>query len=152
MNFITKFSILMNKIVCTDGQTENLSILQDFVPYRSRCPATAQLQPKNYIKWGKGTADHMMPLGAWFLLFLFFFLFLFVFLLLLLLLPIFLLVLQLLWWGSCPKGANELWYHRLIFSQLCYFWVLVKECLELTTWSGEPVECVRPGRGSERLA
>ena len=42
-------------------------ILQDFVPYRGRCPATAQLQPKNYIKRGKGTADHMLPLGAWLL-------------------------------------------------------------------------------------
>ena len=51
-----------------DGQTENLPILQDFVPYQGRCPATAQLQPKNYIKRGKGTADHMMPLGNWFLL------------------------------------------------------------------------------------
>ena len=43
----------------TDGWRENLPILQDFVPYRGRCPA--QLQPKNYIKRGKGTADHMMP-------------------------------------------------------------------------------------------
>ena len=49
----------------TDGRTENLPILQDFVPYRGRCPATAQLQPKNCIKQGKGTADHMMPLGDW---------------------------------------------------------------------------------------
>ena len=49
----------------TDGRTENLPILQDFVPYRGRCPVTAQLQPKNCIKWGKGTADHMMPLGNW---------------------------------------------------------------------------------------
>ena len=55
---------------CTDGhtygRTENLPILQDFVPYRGRCPATAQLQPENCIKRGKGTADHMMPLGDWF--------------------------------------------------------------------------------------
>ena len=49
-----------------DGRMENLPILQDFVPYRGRCPATAQLQPKNYINQGKGTADHMMPLGDWF--------------------------------------------------------------------------------------
>ena len=27
----------------TDGRTENLPILQDFVPYRGRCPASAQL-------------------------------------------------------------------------------------------------------------
>ena len=52
--------------VQTDGRTENLPILQDFVPYRGRCPATAQLQLENCIKRGKGTADHMMPLGAWF--------------------------------------------------------------------------------------
>ena len=51
-----------------DGRTENLPILQDFVPYRGHCPATAQLQPKNYIKRGKGTADHMMPLGDWLVL------------------------------------------------------------------------------------
>ena len=51
-----------------DGRMENLPILQDFVPYRGRCPATAQLQPKNYIKRGKGTADHVMPLGDWFFL------------------------------------------------------------------------------------
>ena len=52
--------------VRTYGRTENLPILQDFVPYRGRCPATAQFQPKNCIKQGKGTADHMMPLGDWF--------------------------------------------------------------------------------------
>ena len=49
----------------TDGETENCPILQDFVPYRGRCPATAQFQPQNCIKQGKGTADHMMPLGDW---------------------------------------------------------------------------------------
>ena len=49
----------------TDERTENLPILQDFVPYRGHCPATAQLQPENRKKWGKGTADHMMPLGDW---------------------------------------------------------------------------------------
>ena len=53
----------------TDGRmnewTENLPILQDFVPYWDRCPAKAQLQPDNYIKRCKGTADHMMPLGDW---------------------------------------------------------------------------------------
>ena len=50
-----------------DGQTVNLSILQDFVPYRGRCFATAHLQPKNCIKRGKGTANHMMALGDWFI-------------------------------------------------------------------------------------
>ena len=51
-----------------DGRMENLPILQDFVPYRGRCPATAQLRPENYIKRVKGTANHMMPLGDWFAL------------------------------------------------------------------------------------
>ena len=27
----------------TDGRMENLPILQDFVPYRGRCPVTAQI-------------------------------------------------------------------------------------------------------------
>ena len=47
---------------------ENLPILQDFVPYWGSCPATAQLQPENIMKQGKGTADHMMPLGDWLIL------------------------------------------------------------------------------------
>ena len=47
----------------TDGWMENLPILQDFAPYRSCYPATAQLQPKNCIKWGRGTADHIKHLG-----------------------------------------------------------------------------------------
>ena len=51
----------------TDRLMENLPILQDFAPYRGRCPATAHLQPKNCIKRGKGTADHMMPLDNWFI-------------------------------------------------------------------------------------
>ena len=51
----------------TDERMENLPILQDFVPYQGCCPATAQLQPKNYIKRGKGTADLMMPLCDWLL-------------------------------------------------------------------------------------
>ena len=49
-----------------DGWMENLPTLQDFVPYWDHCPATAQFQLKNCIKQGKGTADHMMPLGDWF--------------------------------------------------------------------------------------
>ena len=40
-------------------------ILQDFVLYQGCCPVTAQLQPENSIKRGKGTADHMIPLGDW---------------------------------------------------------------------------------------
>ena len=37
--------------------------------YRTLSPigtATAQPQLENYVKWGKGTTDHMMPLGDWF--------------------------------------------------------------------------------------
>ena len=45
--------------VRTDGRMENIPILQDSIPYR------AQLQSKNCIERGKGTADHM-PLGDWF--------------------------------------------------------------------------------------
>ena len=49
---------------------ENLPILQDFVPYRSRCPASIEITKKETIKktvaQGKGTADHLMPLGDWF--------------------------------------------------------------------------------------
>ena len=49
-----------------DKQAENCPILLDFISYWGRCPVTAQLQLENSIKWGKGTADHMMPLGDWF--------------------------------------------------------------------------------------
>ena len=48
--------------VQTNGRTENLPILQDFVPYRGRCPASP-LKTKEKVKQGKGTADHLMPLG-----------------------------------------------------------------------------------------
>ena len=58
----------------TDGRTENLPILQDFVPYRGRCPASIKITKKKTIrkkvKQGKGTADHLMPRGDWFLFFL----------------------------------------------------------------------------------
>ena len=37
----------------TDGWTENLPILQDFVPYQGRCPATAKLTRKLF-KAGQG--------------------------------------------------------------------------------------------------
>ena len=50
----------------TNGRIENLPILQDFVPYWGRCPATPQLQLENRVKRGMGAADHMMPLGNWF--------------------------------------------------------------------------------------
>ena len=53
----------------TDGQTdvctENLPILQDFVPYRGRCPASQRKIYANKEKQGKGIADHLMPLGDW---------------------------------------------------------------------------------------
>ena len=45
------------------GQTENLPILQDFVPYRGRCPASP-MKAKEKVERGKGTADHLMPLGC----------------------------------------------------------------------------------------
>ena len=49
----------------TDGRTdvlkENLPILQDFVPYWGRCPAS--MKTKEKVEQGKGTADQLMPLG-----------------------------------------------------------------------------------------
>ena len=36
--------------------------LQDFVPYRGRCPASPH-ENKEKEEQGKGTADHLMPLG-----------------------------------------------------------------------------------------
>ena len=50
----------------TDVRTENLPILQDFVPYRGRCPASQRKIYANKEKQGKGIADHLMPLGDWF--------------------------------------------------------------------------------------
>ena len=41
---------------------ENLPILQDFVPYWGRCPASP-MKIKEKVEQGKGTADHLMPLG-----------------------------------------------------------------------------------------
>ena len=48
-----------------DVRTENLPILQDFVPYRGRCPASQRKIYANKEKQGKGIADHLMPLGDW---------------------------------------------------------------------------------------
>ena len=48
-----------------DGRSENLPILQDFIPYWGHSPTTGKLQLENCIKRGKGTADHMMSLGDW---------------------------------------------------------------------------------------
>ena len=41
---------------------ENLPILEDFVPYRDRCPA-APMKTKQKVEQGKGNADHLLPLG-----------------------------------------------------------------------------------------
>ena len=46
----------------TDGQTEFLPILQDFVPCWGRSPATL-CNITTSKKQGKGTADLMMPFG-----------------------------------------------------------------------------------------
>ena len=50
----------------TDVRRENLPILQDFVPYRGRCPASQRKIYANKEKQGNGIADHLMPLGDWF--------------------------------------------------------------------------------------
>ena len=47
-----------------DGQTDGWKI-SPFYRTSSPIGAAAQLQPKNCVKQGKGTADHMMPLGGW---------------------------------------------------------------------------------------
>ena len=44
-----------------EGQMENLPIIQDFVPYRGRCSASPHENQGE--EQGKGTADHLMPLG-----------------------------------------------------------------------------------------
>ena len=53
----------------TDEWTEFLPILQDFIPYRGCCPASIKITKKNQqektVEQGKGTADHLMPLGDW---------------------------------------------------------------------------------------
>ena len=43
----------------TNGWTENLPILQDFVPYRGRCPASPH-KNQGKVEQGKGTADHFI--------------------------------------------------------------------------------------------
>ena len=50
----------------TNKRTENLPILQDFVPYWGRCPASQRKIYANKEKQGKGIADHLMLLGDWF--------------------------------------------------------------------------------------
>ena len=55
----------------TDRQThrkENLPILQDFVSYRGCCPASPT-KNKEKVEQGKGTTDHLMPLGNLFKLY-----------------------------------------------------------------------------------
>ena len=42
---------------------ENLPILQDFVPYWGRCPASPH-ETKEKIEKGKRTADYLMPGGG----------------------------------------------------------------------------------------
>ena len=41
---------------------ENLPILKDFVLYWGRSPASP-MKTKEKLEQGKGTADHLMPLG-----------------------------------------------------------------------------------------
>ena len=57
------------RTIAKDGRTEFLPILQDFVPYRGRCPATIDVAIKKTInetvEQGKGTGDHMTSPGAY---------------------------------------------------------------------------------------
>ena len=48
--------------VCTVIK-ENLLILQDFIHYQGRCPTRTKPKLEYSMKRGKGTSDHMMPLG-----------------------------------------------------------------------------------------
>ena len=50
----------------TDRWTENLPILQDFVPYQGHCPASTY-KYKEKVQQCKETADHLMPLGYLFM-------------------------------------------------------------------------------------
>ena len=51
----------------TDGRTDSPCVLQDFVPF-----GAAALLPLNLnhflLKQGTGTADHLLPLGCYYLL------------------------------------------------------------------------------------
>ena len=86
------------------GRMENLPILQDFVPYRGRCPASIKITEKKTkgktVEQGQGTADHLMPLGDWFTLYIF------IFLSLLLVLSLFLSFGQRTQRGRCPIGQR----------------------------------------------
>ena len=48
-------------------RTENLPILQDFVPYRAAA-RPPPMKSKEKVEQGKGSADHLMPLGYLFLI------------------------------------------------------------------------------------
>ena len=65
---LKSFRLIVTTDGLTDGRMENLPILQDFVPYRGRCPAS--------IKTTKPVAKrHQMVSGALALLYYFFLLF-----------------------------------------------------------------------------
>ena len=51
-----------------DIQTDGLKIylfFRNLTLIRGRCPGTNKIQLKNCVKRGKGTDDHLMPVGDW---------------------------------------------------------------------------------------
>ena len=48
-------------------RTDSPCVLQDFVPLRGRSPAYLKGYHKQIAQQGKGTDDHLLPLGDWFL-------------------------------------------------------------------------------------
>ena len=49
------------------GRTDSPCVLQDFVPLRGQSPAYLKGYHKQTAQQGKGTEDHLLPLGDWFL-------------------------------------------------------------------------------------
>ena len=51
---------------------EFLPILQDFVPYRGRCPASTEITINNFMDYSRAREPLtiLMPLGDWFNIFL----------------------------------------------------------------------------------
>ena len=49
------------------GRTDSPCVLQDFVPLRGRSPAYLKGYHKQTAQQGKGTEDHLLPLGDWFM-------------------------------------------------------------------------------------
>ena len=49
----------------TDVRTDSPCVLLDFVPLWGRSPACQKAYHKQTAQQGKGTDDHLLPLGNW---------------------------------------------------------------------------------------